>query len=116
MRCERVSSGIMETASSVRTQAALRSWLSLDNWHIRHAVTDRHFFVFVASVWADEQNLWDEEQACEVIGALARQLDPGLPEDVLNDALRCRCHQRSQILDFLATPVDEEKFDLLSAG
>jgi len=103
-----VWSGIIadvETAWSPRTQEALRSWLSLNNWHIRHAVTDRHFFVFVASVWADQHNIWDEQEACQVIGALARQLHPSLPDDVLADALRFRCYHGSQILDFLATLV-----------
>src|SRR5687767_13416140 len=105
----------MEVTWSDRTFEFLRAWLDLEGWHVRNAVTDRHFLIFMASVWADEHKIWDEQRACEVIGNLARELHPDLADTTITETLRDRrCPQGSLILDFLATVDEEEQFHLLT--
>ncbi len=95
------------------TKEALRQWLAPSTWHTGHPTDDSRFCVFVASVWNDEQKLWDEAEARQIIANKAMALHDGIGDLAKEEAAK-RVREGSTILDFLSLLRGAGRFGLLS--
>jgi hypothetical protein len=86
---------------SIRTDEALREWLSPETAHAHHEIDDARFYDFIACVWIDEQRIWDEGVARDNMKQIAILLHPSWPPDTIENFINDRLSEGTTILDFL---------------
>jgi hypothetical protein len=97
---------------SEETNAALRRWLRSETWFTRQPADHHWFHVFVAHVWNERREVWDEDSARIAILATAREMHPERDERRLEDRLIPFCDEGALLLEFLASLADYGSFAL----
>ena len=97
---------------SDETNAALRRWLGPETWNSGQPADQHRFYVFIAHVWNERREIWDERVARDDMLATARSLYPERDERRLDDRLVPYCDEGRRLLEFLGCVAEYGSFVL----
>lgn len=99
---------------SKETEDALDEWVGRSTYHKEHPTDETYFSVFLASVWNDEHEVWDESEAEERIAQAVIRLHPKFGRDGTREEVKSLVREGTAALKFLSYIQGAGRFALLS--
>jgi hypothetical protein len=93
---------------SIESEKALKAWLAPDTANSGNPFDEKRFYDFIAYVWIDLQDVWDESLARDKIKLKVKQLHSDWYPDSINDLLDNYLSKGTLILDFMSNAKKEE--------
>lgn len=99
---------------SPQTVSAMQNWLASAISYNSGPIEDDKLYLFVAHVWHDQNNVWDEAHIREVFRRKAKELGDDPDSDHVSDVIRIGLSKGTMLLEFLSLVQSTPKIKILA--